>query len=78
MTHTTDDTASKRLRHERIVLRMPQRVEHPDNVDLVVVAEIIRSGDLTAEIDAANNYDPEYMVWRPDAASPLVTDRHPA
>jgi hypothetical protein len=60
--HATDDVTPKGPRHERVVLRMPPDVEHPENVDLATIAEIIRSGELTAEIDAANNYDPDLAV----------------
>ena len=59
--HGPDETTPKEVRHERVVLRVPPNVD-PDDVDLEAVAEIINSGVLTAEIDAANNYDPDLAV----------------
>ncbi len=60
--HASDNATPREPRHERIFLRVPPNAEHPENVDLAAVAEIINSGVLTAEIDAANNYDPDLAV----------------
>ncbi len=60
--HASDDTLSSGPRHERIALRVPPGVEHPENVDLELIASIIGGGELTAEIDAANNHDPDLAV----------------
>ena len=60
--HASDDGPSNGLRYERIALRVPPGVAHPEDVDLGLIASIIASGELTAEIDAANNHDPDLAV----------------
>lgn len=60
--HASDGSFTSGPRHETIVLRRPSRVGHPEDADLALVAEIIRSGELTAEISAANNHDPDLEV----------------
>lgn len=49
------------MRSEKVLLRVPPGMD-PQDVDLALVAEIIRSGELKAEIDAANNFDPDFEV----------------
>ena len=60
--HASDDGLSNGLRYERIALRVPPDVAHPEDVDLGLIASIIASGELTAEIDAANNHVPDLAV----------------
>jgi len=57
--HATDNATPQGPRHERIVLRRPAHVDHPENVDLAVAIEILNSSELGDEIWAANNYDPD-------------------
>lgn len=57
--HATDNATPKGPRHERIVLRRPPHVEHPENVDLAAAIEILNSRELGDEIWAANNNDPD-------------------
>jgi len=56
--HATDDATPKGPRHERIVLRQPPHVEHPEAADLAAAIKILNSRELGDEIWAANNNDP--------------------
>jgi hypothetical protein len=59
--HASDETGP-RLPREPVLLRRPADPDRHDTVDLEDIAAIIRSGVLTAEIDAANNHDPDLAV----------------
>jgi hypothetical protein len=50
--------------HRRVALRRPpaEMIDDEDSIDLSLVAELVNSGVLTAEISAANNHDPDLEV----------------
>jgi hypothetical protein len=52
------------FRHRRVALRRPpaEMIDDEDSIDLALVAELVNSGVLTAEISAANNHDPDLEV----------------
>jgi hypothetical protein len=58
------DRDSDGFRHRRVVLRRPsaEMIDDEEAIDLALVAELVNSGLLTAEISAANNYDPDLEV----------------
>ena len=57
--HGTTGATPEEPKHERIVLRRPPHIEHPETVDLTAAIEILNSPALGAEIWAANNHDPD-------------------
>lgn len=52
------------FQHRRVVLQRPpaEMIDDEDAIDLALVAELVNSGVLTAEISAANNHDPDLEV----------------
>ena len=52
------------FRHRAVEPRRPpaEMIDDEESIDLAVVAEIVNSGVLTAEITAANNHDPDLEV----------------
>ncbi len=49
-------------RYVCLPLQAPPHVDHPEDVDIAVALEIFNSTELSEEIWAANNHDPDFQT----------------